>query len=223
MYQYVFEKLGVIFPLNDFEACVMWHLRVTPSQLHPLAWTNLKAFQYWCEYAGGVPTIRLFLHIFQVITKVADFTAPQGVISLRQSKNKLFDVYHDSLKWPRNRFLLVDGAGSNDEEGFASGGLPECRDRFPTSWTRHNFENPSGFYIFKTEDELTIDELRIKEDRITLLDEMMSFSQIKARCEALVATLNDGDITVVRITIQLMGSDDSAISVKTREIGEIAA
>ncbi|MCH88070.1 hypothetical protein A2U01_0008951 [Trifolium medium] len=47
MYEFVLQELGVFFPLTDFEVGVLRHLRLAPSQLHPLAWANLKSFQYW--------------------------------------------------------------------------------------------------------------------------------------------------------------------------------
>jgi len=53
-------------PFNYFELGVLSHLKVAPSQLHPLSWAFVKVYQFWCDYKRRQPNFRLFFTLFGV-------------------------------------------------------------------------------------------------------------------------------------------------------------
>ncbi|MCH84421.1 hypothetical protein A2U01_0005253, partial [Trifolium medium] len=67
MYKCMFDVIGLRFPLSSFEVGVINDLRIFPSQLHPLSWAHVRAFAYWCEWAGVTPTVPIFFSFFDVI------------------------------------------------------------------------------------------------------------------------------------------------------------
>ncbi|MCH82458.1 hypothetical protein A2U01_0003265, partial [Trifolium medium] len=58
-------------------------LRISPSQLHPLAWAQVKALQYWCEWDEGMPTLPFFFSIFPVLRTNAETEDPRVKYSKR--------------------------------------------------------------------------------------------------------------------------------------------
>jgi hypothetical protein len=65
MYELVFAFKHVTIPFSEFEVAVMNRLNIAPSQLHPLGWAFVKAFQFFCEAVkGGKVTNCLFFNIF---------------------------------------------------------------------------------------------------------------------------------------------------------------
>lgn len=67
-YDCIFHKLGVWLPLAVFKIEVLEHLRISPFQLHLVAWAFVKVFQHWDEYKGkmGSALKNLFFHLFSV-------------------------------------------------------------------------------------------------------------------------------------------------------------
>lgn len=85
---------------------VLHHLRITSSQIHQVARIVVKVFKYWCEYWGGVSTLKLFLNIFHVTRTYVREEQGQGFLLLHHSK-KVFDVYLDKWKSLNNHYFLV--------------------------------------------------------------------------------------------------------------------
>lgn len=101
LFRNVFFRLKFRQPFTSFESEVLNHLRTTS-----VAWEFFKVFQYWCEYRGGVPTLGLFLNIFNVIRISTQEEQKQMFISLCQSVN-MFDVHLESQKNFKNYFLIT--------------------------------------------------------------------------------------------------------------------
>ncbi|MCH82910.1 hypothetical protein A2U01_0003723, partial [Trifolium medium] len=107
MYKCLFKSMGLCFPLCPFEVGVINHLRICPSQLHPLSWAHVRAFKYWCECVGSSPTVPLFFSYFTVVRTNSDPGKDQGLITLRQKKSKMWTQYVDSFKWELDEYFLV--------------------------------------------------------------------------------------------------------------------
>lgn len=63
MYEILVRELDVNVPFSGFEMRVLTHLKIMPSQLHPLSWALMKVFQLCCEYKGNQPSLHLFFTI----------------------------------------------------------------------------------------------------------------------------------------------------------------
>ncbi|MCH86858.1 hypothetical protein A2U01_0007718 [Trifolium medium] len=84
MYRCLFDVIGLRFPLSPFEVGVLNHLRICPSQLHPLSWALVRAFAFWCEWAGSEPSVPLFFSFFGVLRTSSDSSKNQGFVSFQQ-------------------------------------------------------------------------------------------------------------------------------------------
>ncbi|MED6185095.1 hypothetical protein PIB30_053687 [Stylosanthes scabra] len=64
VYQELFMRLGVTFPLTDFQRSMLSRCKVAVSQLHLNGWGFLRAFERVFLHFGFRPTARLFLYIY---------------------------------------------------------------------------------------------------------------------------------------------------------------
>lgn len=60
LYECIFTSFRVHLPFSSFEMEVMNHLRVSPSQIPPRAWTFMKVFQLGAEHKPWEPSLELF-------------------------------------------------------------------------------------------------------------------------------------------------------------------
>lgn len=102
------------------------HLRMTPSQLHPIARAFMKVFQHWCEYQGGVLSLKLFYNLFNITCTSTRAARGQGLLSLPQPK-KVFDIYIDNCKNLKDHYFLV---------------VPCCQDPIPVFVFFHKISLP---------------------------------------------------------------------------------
>jgi len=97
-------ELDAFAPFNSFELGVLHHLKVAPSQLHPLSWAIVKVYQFWCEYKHRRPNFRLFFTLFGV-RRNSDAIANSWV-ELYQ-RVRFFEDYADPLENWKHKYLLV--------------------------------------------------------------------------------------------------------------------
>lgn len=145
MYETIFSKLGVRFPLTDFECDVLRTLNIAPTQLHPNGWGFIRAFAIVCRGLGSDPSVGRFFIFFQAkaspkVTWTSLNNQPRRglLIAVTQSykdfKRKFFRV----KAGPRCPNLLVDQLG---------------KERFPLYWTKGPLGKLGHDYRWLTDEE----------------------------------------------------------------------
>jgi hypothetical protein len=84
--------MQVLLPFTTMELAILRCLQTAPSQIHPLSWALMKAFQLWCQAKKCGASGPLFFNLFHVSFFEVDglygfalFTQPQ----------KLFEEFGD--------------------------------------------------------------------------------------------------------------------------------
>lgn len=53
-----------LLPFNELKVGIINPLVISLSQLHPMSWSDIIVFQYYCKYKKGDPSMILFFHLF---------------------------------------------------------------------------------------------------------------------------------------------------------------
>lgn len=54
-----------LLPFNEFKVGILNPLVISLSQLHPMSWSDIIVFQYYCKYKKCVSSMILFFHLFK--------------------------------------------------------------------------------------------------------------------------------------------------------------
>lgn len=130
VYEFLFIRLGVRFPLSPFGFGVLDVLNVCPAQLHYNDWLCVRVFELFCDMLNYDPTVEVFFYLFR-----AGCGRPSSWVEITPRHGRvpfLIGISYCPLEWMR-RFLYVA-----PEEGVHPWWLrrSDCRPIFPLSWSR---------------------------------------------------------------------------------------
>lgn len=163
MYANLFAQLHVRVPFTDFQAEVLRELNVAPTQLHPNSWAAIQAFGVECMVAGVSPTVRSFLHYFNVRPPPKG-----GLVSLSSvAKRTLFKPFAESFKNFKDQFFKVVIEDVGRPDFFDKDGLP----LFPLYLT----ENPRKMEVISKQ-ELEMEDFCV----VDVIDTLSR--RVPARC-----------------------------------------
>ncbi|WVZ02858.1 hypothetical protein V8G54_023664 [Vigna mungo] len=120
MYANLFTQQNIRVPFTDFQMELLRELNVAPTQLHPNSWAAAQAFVVECMVAGVSPTVRSFLHYFDVRP------SPKGgwVSLISVASRTLFKPYFESFKSFKDQFFKVVVADAGRRDFFDPEGSP---------------------------------------------------------------------------------------------------
>jgi len=97
MFDYTLTTIGVCLPFSDFTIGLINHLRLAPSQIHPVAWGFIRSFELVCSHYGIPASVPVFMYLFDLIRKGGENN--KSFVSLRGSTDRrVFKAYTDSAK-----------------------------------------------------------------------------------------------------------------------------
>ncbi|MED6195542.1 hypothetical protein PIB30_038873 [Stylosanthes scabra] len=135
VYAELFTRLGVRFPLSDFQREVLTRCQVAVSQLHLNGWGFLRTFERVCLHFGFRPSWRIFLFTYHLHAPPPG----NGFMSFRAYQGKrLFDAFEESIqefKWhyfkvlprPGTRPFWIDDEGRPYSWVYWNPEARECR------------------------------------------------------------------------------------------------
>ncbi|GAA0146936.1 hypothetical protein LIER_06763 [Lithospermum erythrorhizon] len=113
-----FLNYGLRLPASSFVNSVLTAIDCTPSQLGPFSWATLTTFQVGCLSMGVVPSLNLFLRIFNV--------AHTGVLLHFHTRSQArYMLYHGKpgkaspSLWHKYRFLAKDAFSDEVHSSFS--------------------------------------------------------------------------------------------------------
>ncbi|MED6226920.1 hypothetical protein PIB30_108552, partial [Stylosanthes scabra] len=135
VYSELFTRLGVRFPLSDFQREVLTRCQVAVSQLHLNGWGFLRTFERVCLHFGFRPSWRIFLFTYHLHAPPPG----NGFLSFRAYQGRrLFDAFEESIqefKWhyfkvlprPGTRPFWIDDEGRPHPWVYWNPEARECR------------------------------------------------------------------------------------------------
>jgi len=66
MYEVVFKDMGFQLPFSDFQREVLCWTKLKPSQVHPISYAFMRAFELVCQHLGVPPFKNVFFTMFTV-------------------------------------------------------------------------------------------------------------------------------------------------------------
>jgi Putative gypsy type transposon len=144
-YRDVITRLGLQFPFSDFQMCLLRHLHLVPSQLHPNGWAFALAFENYCKKHKLKCSVHVFCSFFSPLETnmtVEEEKMWYGWTSLRAChRRKFLKSFTDSWKGFKTSFFKVVAKVGEVPWFLQRSPSGEIEERFPLYWgeSHHKF------------------------------------------------------------------------------------
>jgi len=183
MFDYTLTTIGVRLTFSDFIIGLINHLRLAPSQIHPVAWGFIRSFEMVCSRFDIPPSVLVFMYLFDLIRKGGENN--RSFVSLRGSKDRrVFKAYTESAKRSDVPFSVeYYKIMAELEDGDPKRPKTVCWDdphldypKFYLYWTSSHFDLKASNYYY-THDRLSPEERNIA-DRFVANDKIFECRKI---------------------------------------------
>ncbi|MED6111439.1 hypothetical protein PIB30_052290 [Stylosanthes scabra] len=192
----MFTDFGMRVPFTDFQQRLLNRASVTPSQLHPNAWSSIRCFELVTEFLQLPQEPEVFLCLFKFYSSNTSGRTKKGYMSVRPTKHrKIFTLYEDSFHDFKGRYFKIFAVGDHRPFWLSL----EGDGLFPPYWS-----DQAGFDIALVKyDGLNVDK-RDTADILTFLfskNNLSSKSLLNSPKESrkAIAKMAGNDVTLARL------------------------